>query len=125
MPDVLRTRMSRFQLDRMFPDKMRSGHVRHARGLVPGARLLQRRTISGSVLRGAYYSEPMQTTNPAPVCDDELDQPIPYRLSPLALAALQNGVAFEDVEAFVQAGQSYNRACNLEAVLADLRKGSR
>jgi len=56
----------------------------------------------------------MQTTHPVSYSAD-LDQPIPYKLSALALAALANGVAFEDVEAFVSAGKSYNRACNLEA----------
>jgi hypothetical protein len=54
-----------------------------------------------------------QSTVPA-TCYD-LDAPVPYTLSPLAKAALANGVSFDDVEAFVLAAGSYNRACNLEA----------
>lgn len=57
----------------------------------------------------------MYTTQPASFTD--IDAPIPYTLSPLAIAALANGVAFEDVEAFVQAGASYNKASKFEAEL--------
>lgn len=51
----------------------------------------------------------MPSTKPAPACETDLDQPIPYTLTPLARAALANGVSFEDVDAYVSAAHSRNK----------------
>lgn len=51
----------------------------------------------------------MKTTRPAPPEIVDIDQPIPYALTPLARAALANGVAFEDVDAYVSSAHSRNR----------------
>ncbi len=57
----------------------------------------------------------MQTTVPA-LETESLDTPIPFKLSPLALAALQVGVAFDDIDAYVDAAPSYQNAVLPELV---------
>lgn len=57
----------------------------------------------------------MQTTHPAgPNETTDLDQPIPYTLTPLTRAALANGVSFEDVDAYVNSAHSRNRPIVIE-----------